>query len=181
MQAQNSAEGSKKWQRETQSRAKRRTRVKIKPDSDKAETVLRLVYRTILPRILASHVGAEVGIKRPNYETGVSRSHQFMIQLSEELGAKWRELVEANEESSVSDWRKIERRHMEDAALEVVAIVRELPKPVREVVELRASGMGWKAICEELPDRVYFSIIDDWKRALTIFNERHASLLLRFH
>lgn len=126
------------------------------------------------------HTAQGLGYKRPSYESNVSRSQLFMSQLSADLGEALERLIQSNEESSVSDWRKVERQHMDEAAVELLTVISAMPQPIREVVELRATGMSWKRICDSLPKRVYFSIIDDWKRALAILNERHDYLLNRF-
>jgi len=155
--------------------------VKLTEASSKTEVVLRLVYRDILPNILSFHIDPRLRLKRPSYETGLTRSHEFMILLAAELGDWWERLVEDNEKSSVSDWNRIERRHMEDAAIELVEIVRAMPAPMREVVERRATGMSWKAICADLPARVYFSIVQDWESGLRLLEMKHFQLLQRFH
>lgn len=182
-QVQSSAEKSKQWRHETNSRCGQRTRVKILPTDDFAVTVLRLVYRNLLPRLTRSAIGGQLKMKRPSYESNISRSHEFMIQVGEDLGLKpdeWRELVADNEASSISDWKRIERGHLEDAAAEVISVVRGLPEPVREVVERRAVGLSWQAIAKSLPTRALFSIKDDWERGLKELNLLHAELLGRF-
>lgn len=103
--------------------------------------------------------------------------------MADEMGLEneqWRELVADNEASSTSDWKRIERGHLEDAAAELISVVRELPKPVREVVERRAVGLSWQAIAKSLPTRALFSIKDDWERGLKALNESHFQLLDRF-
>jgi hypothetical protein len=55
---------------------------------------------------------------------------------------------------------------MEDAATELLDLVRRMPKPMQDVVIRRAAGMGWKAIGAALPDRVHFSLQDDWDAAV---------------
>lgn len=61
--------------------------------------------------------------------------------------------------------RRIERHHREDAA-EILDLVRRMPKPMQDVVVRRAAGMPWKDIGAALPDRVHFSLQDDWDAAV---------------
>lgn len=154
--------------------------MKVTKHSDYAEIALRITYRVLLPRIFRQSIPSVLSLKRPSYETGLTRTHDFILQMSEEMGEWWERTARLNEASSVSDWKKIERSQMCDAALELVEVIRGMPRPVRDVLERRAAGMSWKAIQDDLPKRAYFSIMDDWKGALRKLNEGHHELLLRF-
>ncbi len=75
--------------------------------------------------------------------------------------------------------RRVERRHMEDAAEEIVNLIQRLPTPLREVAVRRASGLSWRKICEALPDRAQFSLEDDWSRVLWLINKEAADTVKR--
>jgi len=83
--------------------------------------------------------------------------------------------------STTSDWKLVERRHREDAAAELLEVIRSFPTPVKLVVEMRASGLGWGAIGKELPGRAYFSILEDWRWALRRISQRHDDLVRRLN
>ncbi|WP_245490058.1 hypothetical protein [Rhizobium ruizarguesonis] len=92
-------------------------------------------------------------------------NHAVFQQLATELGESWMDLVRDADKTDANA-RRVERRHMEDAAEEIVAVVNALLPPLREVVVRRAAGMNWKAIAEALPHRAFFSMQDDHAAAL---------------
>lgn len=107
------------------------------------------------------------------------RNHDFFIAMAEELGEWWVRTIADAELASESDWRRIDRYHMEDAATELATAVRGLPQPIREVVQRRSSGQSWKTISRELPDRVYWSITEDWGTGLRLVWTRYGDLVRR--
>lgn len=107
------------------------------------------------------------------------RNHQFFLQMAEEMGEWWERTIRETEAASVSDWRRIEMSHLEDAAADLVTAVRAMPAPVREVTERRAAGMSWRRISQDLPGRVYFSLAQDWRTALMRLSTEHAETVRR--
>ena len=107
------------------------------------------------------------------------RNHPFFLQIAEEMGEWWERTIRETENASVSDWRRIEMSHMEDAAADLVTAVRALPPPVRAVVERRAAGLSWRRIHAELPGRVYFCLAQDWRAALMRLSTEHSDILRR--
>lgn len=144
-----------------------------------AEKALRLVYQVLLPRILKHHVRSELGISRPSMARACVRNHPFFLQMAEEMGEWWERTIRQTELASVSDWRRIEMSHLEDAAADLVTAVRALPAPVRAVAERRASGMSWRRISADLPGRVFFSLAQDWRTALMRLSTEHRDTIRR--
>ena len=120
-----------------------------------------------------------MGIARPSSAKACVRSHQLIAQMCSEISEHWWVLVQQNAQASGSDWKRTERRHQDDAAVELMLVVRDLSPPVRQVVELRATGMKWNAIAAALPQRVLFSLQEDWNAALKLITERHGDLVSR--
>ena len=138
---------------------------RLHPDDVKeVERALKHVYQVILPSILKQ--------TSPGWGPGPlssERSWEFFVSLADELGEWAQRLIEGQYPTGASI-RRIERRHLEDAAGELVTVVRRMPPPVRRVVEARAVGVKWKRLTAEMPDRAYFSMVDDYDCAIaTIF------------
>jgi hypothetical protein len=102
---------------------------------------------------------------RQSWQKAFVLNHAVFVQLAKELGESWMKLVR-DAEAAHDDGRRVERRHMEDAAEEIAAVVAAMPRPWQEVVVRRAAGMSWRQIIEALPDRVQFSMEDDYEAAL---------------
>ncbi len=107
------------------------------------------------------------------------RSPEFFFAIAAELGEWWERTILDAEMASVSDWHRIEREHLEDAAMEMIGAVRAMPPPIQDVVVRRASGMSWTALQKELPDRAYFSLTDDWASAVRVIWDRHGDIVRR--
>jgi hypothetical protein len=132
-----------------------------KDDLRRTEKASPLVYGVILPRMNRTELATGLGLARASYERAFVRNDAVFQQLAEELGEWWLNLVRAADETDAGN-RRIDRSHMEDAATDILDIVRRMPKPMQDVVARRAAGMGWKAIGEALSNRVHFSLQDDW-------------------
>ncbi len=150
------------------------------PDDDgRTERALKLLYSVVLPRLLRRHAETQLGYARPFYIREFGRSQRFFEQMAGEMGDWWWRLARASEAASDDGGRRIEWRHLEDAALELLDVVRTFPAPVRRVIEMRSSGLSWRRIVADLPDRVWFSVRDDWDFALSTLWLNHASLVAR--
>ncbi|MBX4889676.1 hypothetical protein [Rhizobium bangladeshense] len=130
----------------------------------RTEKALRLVYGVVLPRMHSERIVGP-GMARASWQKQFVLNHAVFRQLAAELGEDWMKLVRDADKADVNA-RRLERRHMEDAAEEIVAVVNALLPPLREVVVRRAAGMNWKAIAEALPHRAFFSIQDDHSAAM---------------
>lgn len=142
-------------------------------DFSEAERALSHVYRVVLPSILKQ--------TSPGWGPGPlssERSWEFFVSLAAELG-EWPDRLVDGQYPTGASVRRIERRHREDAAGQLVSIVRAMPKPVREVVEARAVGVPWKRLTRELPERAYFSMVDDYRRAVATLLTHHLDLIRR--
>lgn len=138
----------------------------ISPDTQEIRTAkaLQLVYRVILPRMHRCLDGPRMA--RASYNAAFVLDLPVFRSLAKELGEAWTELVRNAEYAATPLGVRLERRHMEDAAEEIVAVVDKLPKPQREVVIRKAAGMSWKRIVRDLPNRAFFSMEDDYSAAL---------------
>lgn len=139
---------------------------RVTPDDPlrRTEKALRLVYGVVLPRMHSERIVGP-GMARASWQRQFVLNHAVFQQLAAELGEHWMNLVRDADKNDANA-RRVERRHMEDAAEEIVAVVEVLLQPLREVVVRRAAGMNWKAIAEALPHRAFFSIQDDHASAL---------------
>ncbi|MBY5889084.1 hypothetical protein HFN49_23135 [Rhizobium leguminosarum] len=139
---------------------------RITPDDPlrRTEKALRLVYGVVLPRMHSERIVGP-GMARASWQRQFVLNHAVFQQLAAELGEAWMDLVRDADKTDANA-RRVERRHMEDAAEEIVAVVNALLPPLREVVVRRAAGMNWKAIAEALPHRAFFSMQDDHAAAL---------------
>ena len=97
---------------------------------------------------------------------------QHLVPPALELGAAWDEMF-VNNLPTGEGIRRIEREHLEAAAGELAEFVESLSPPVREVVIRHACGRSLRSLRNDLKDRAYFSILDDWNAALvSIWRER---------
>ena len=144
-----------------------------KDDVRRVERALQHVYRVVVPSLLKR--------SSPGWGPGPlssERSWEFFVQLGDELG-EWPQRLFAEQEPTGRSIRRIERAHREEAAGEVISVVRSLPAPVRRVVEARALGVSWKTMTREMPDRAYFSLLDDWRQAVATLHFYHDELVER--
>lgn len=123
-------------------------------------------FGPVLRRSKSDPSEGKLGIAPPSYAKMCVRSAKMIEQLCKELSEYWYRLAQYNERSSGSSWKRHERQMREDAAHELMAAVLRLPQPQREVVILRAMGCNWREMQRRLPDRVQFSMLDDWRTAL---------------
>lgn len=143
-----------------------------KENAARTEKALRLVYGVILPRMNRTELTAGLGLARASYELAFVRNNAVFQQLAAELGEWWERLVQDADRTG-DEVRRIEWRHMEDAAVEILDLVRRMQKPVQDVVVRRAAGMPWRNIFAALPQRAPFSLQDDWDAAVRrVWHER---------
>lgn len=144
-----------------------------KSDLQRVERALQHVYRVILPSILKQ--------TSPGWGPGPlssERSWEFFISLAAELG-EWPERLMEGQDPTGASVRRIERTHREEAAGEIVSLIRRMPAPVRQVVEARALGVAWKRLTTEMPNRAFFSMVDDHRRAVATLHVNHFDLVRR--
>lgn len=137
------------------------------------ERALQHVYRVVIPSILRR--------ASPGWGPGPlssERNWEFFVQLGEELG-EWPQRLFRDQDPTGKSIRRIERSHREEAAGELATIVRGFPVPIRRVVEARALGVSWQKITRTMPDRAYFSIVEDWQVALATLHYHHGELVER--
>lgn len=140
------------------------------PTEDQVKRALGLTYRCVLPRLQRDLGAARLGIARPSYAKACVRNHEFMVGVSEELG-EWYERVirecEKAAQGKSDEWRRIERRHLDDAAITLVEAVELLLPPIRKVIIMRSAGARWRDVWSASGQgRPYFSLKDDWRQGL---------------
>lgn len=144
-----------------------------KSDTDRVERALKHVYQGVLPSILKQ--------TSPGWGPGPlssERSWEFFVGLAEDLG-EWAERLMEGQDPTGASIRRIERHHREEAAGELVHIIRSMPIPVRQVVEARALGVAWKRLTTEMPDRAFFSMQEDYRRAVATLHIVYFDLVRR--
>src|SRR5690606_5274489 len=119
------------------------------------ERALRVSYGIVIPRVTKRELSNGYG----SGPLSTDRSWEFYVAIADEIG-EWVQRVLADRAPDDS-LRRIERDHQEEAAGELVTFVRGMTASVRIVVETRSGGMSWRALTRSLPDRAYFSIVDD--------------------
>ncbi len=132
--------------------------VATKQDLARTEKALRLVYGVLVPRM--NYRETRLGYARAQHERLFVRTEAIFRQMEKELGEDWRQLLAACEKDADAGLR-LERRHMEDAAEEILAVINKLLPPVQDVIVRRAMGMSWWRIFAALPERAKFSLTDD--------------------
>lgn len=130
----------------------------------KVERALVITFRVVLPSMSRS-ASSGLGFSSPSYNRAFIRNSELFVELSRELGDWWVRLMKTSQLSDVPA-RRIDRQHMEDAALELMTFVEDLPEPERVPVVQRSAGVGWRTIYRRYPDRASFSIKEDYDRAL---------------
>lgn len=137
------------------------------------ERALRISYGVVLPRIAKREIRCGWG----SGPLATDRSWEFYADIAKELDSSLADILAAR---AVDDpGRRIIREYQEEAAGDLVTLVRRMPGSVRTVVEARALGISWREIARGLPDRVYFSIMDDWKSAVATVWQRAEDAVLR--
>lgn len=132
-----------------------------------------MTYGVVLPSLLRA--------VSPGWGPGPlssERSWEFFLQLGEELG-EWASRLADGQDHTGAQIRRVERGHREEAAGQLVTLVRRMPTPVRLVVEARAVGVSWRRLTNEFPDRAYFSMEDDYRRAEATLWLDHGDLIRR--
>jgi hypothetical protein len=148
-----------------------------KEDGRRVGRALAASYLVIVPRILRGEVGSRLGMSSPAY-TRAERGMQFYLDLAREL-QDWDRNILNYQDPIGRSIRKVEREHIEEAASELIQLVRRMPPPVRIVCEMRACGVSWRRICAELPDRAYFSMMEDNQRAVGTLHLNHGDIVRR--
>lgn len=142
-------------------------------DTALVERALAHTYRVILPSILSQ--------SSPGWGPGPlssERSWEFFVSLAAELG-EWTERLIEDQYPTGASILRIERGHREEAAGELVTVVRRMTSPVRSVVEARSLGVSWKRLSAAFPDRAHFSMMDDYKIAIATLHRDYGDIVRR--
>lgn len=104
------------------------------------------------------------------YERGLL-SARARLRLAMECGVTVAELDAYELGSRGSEFAKIERRMILDVVDSFLEQVRHLPDEQRFVVVSRMHGKSWRSIGRLLPGRVFFSIMEDYERAVRVLSQ----------
>lgn len=139
-------------------------------DEDQTEAALRLTYRSIIPRLQRDLGSRRLGISRPSYVRACVRNHAFMVGIAEEMGEWYERVIRQAEKASrgtLDEWRRIERRHVDDAAMDLQTAVHSLLPPIRQVIIMRSCGTSWRGVWDASgKNRPFFSLKDDWRSGI---------------
>jgi hypothetical protein len=116
-------------------------------------------------------------MKSPAY-TRAERGMQFYLDLAHEL-KDWDRAILGYQDPIGRSVGRVVREHLEVAASELVHLVRCTPPPMRQVVEMRSCAVSWRRIAREMPDRAYFSMVEDYQRVSGTLLINHEDVLRR--
>lgn len=158
-------------------------------DIARTQRALRIAFGSVLPRIRGRREIYGRGIGTTNFASLCVRDQDFFLSLARDVvDAEWSGVREDMRLSILSELRtpqlddavrRVERQHLEEAALEIELAVGELPGPLCAVVRYRAMGLSFRKIAGIMKGRAPFSLVDDWNRAISLIWERHELLVRR--
>ena len=134
------------------------------PDTRQAEEALRLA--TIIEMADGRRrIGQNLGFSLINYGRLFVRDYWTLFAIARELDCEVGDLLPRDEEKREKrlKWSELTR-----ASEIILAKVRTLPAPLRSVAEARAKGEGWRKIARRWPNRVLWSMQEDFAAALEI-------------
>jgi hypothetical protein len=109
-------------------------------------------------------IGHNLGFALINYGRLFVRDYWTLFAIARELDCGVGDLVSPPDRAEKrSKWDELTR-----ASEAVLAVVRTLPDPLRWICERRASGQSWRKIARSRPDRLLFSMQDDYEESLGI-------------
>ena len=137
---------------------------------DKTDDAVRLAY-VIEKADSRRRIGHSLGFALINYGRLFVRDYWTLFSIARELDCGVSDLV--GKEERRTKWDVLVR-----AAEEILAAVQALPAPLRMIVEERGSGHSWRRILRRHPDRLIFSMREDYDRALRVIQGRASVAVL---
>ena len=140
------------------------------PDTRQAEEALRLA--TIIEMADGRRrIGQNLGFSLINYGRLFVRDYWTLFAIAREIDCEMSDLLPRDDEKRQKrlKWSELTR-----ASEIILAKVRTLPAPLRSVAEARAKGEGWRKIARRWPDRVLWSMQEDFARVLEILLKESA-------
>jgi len=136
----------------------------VKPDLNQAEEALRLA--TIIEMADGRRrIGMNLGFSLINYGRLFVRDYWTLFAIAREVDCDVSDLLPRDDEKRQKRQKWSE---LTQASEEILAKVRTLPAPLRSVAEARAKGEGWRKIARRWPNRVLWSMQEDFAAALEI-------------
>ena len=136
----------------------------MKPDLNQAEEALRLA--TIIEMADGRRrIGMNLGFSLINYGRLFVRDYWTLFAIAREVDCDVSDLLPRDDEKRQKRQKWSE---LTQASEEILAKVRTLPAPLRSVAEARAKGEGWRKIARRWPNRVLWSMQEDFAAALEI-------------
>lgn len=111
---------------------------------------------------------ANLGYAQLNYGRLFIRDFWTLFALAREMECEIGDFLPKEDRSQRrAQWDQLIR-----ASEEVLAVVRSLPAPMKQVTEARSEGLSWRKIRRLFPDRMLFSMQDDFFQSLQIIQAR---------
>jgi len=108
-------------------------------------------------------IGMNLGFSLINYGRLFVRDYWTLFAIAREVDCDVSDLLPRDDEKRQKRQKWSE---LTQASEEILAKVRTLPAPLRSVAEARAKGEGWRKIARRWPDRVLWSMQEDFARSL---------------
>jgi hypothetical protein len=110
-------------------------------------------------------IGQNLGFSLINYGRLFVRDYWTLFAIAREIDCEMSDLLPRDDEKRQKrlKWSELTR-----ASENILAKVRALPAPLRSVAEARGKGDSWRKICSRWPDRVPFSMKEDFGKVLEI-------------
>ena len=110
-------------------------------------------------------IGMNLGFSLINYGRLFVRDYWTLFAIAREVDCDVSDLLPRDDEKRQKRQKWSE---LTQASEDILAKVRTLPAPLRSVAEARAKGEGWRKIARRWPDRVLWSMQEDFAQALQI-------------
>lgn len=106
---------------------------------------------------------AKLGFAQLDYGRLFVRDRWTLFAIARELGCSVEELMEPPQQSQES---RVVWSQIIDASESLMSAARSLREPIRQIILLRASGMGLRKIGIALPGRAPFSLAEDFEEGI---------------
>ena len=135
----------------------------MRPTHDQAEEALRLA--TILELADGRRkIGQNLGFALINYGRLFLRDKWTLFAIARELDCEVGDLLPRVDQAE----KRLKWNELTRASEAILLVVRALPAPLRSVAEARARGDSWRKIKKSRPDRLLFSMQEDFGKVLEI-------------
>jgi hypothetical protein len=110
-------------------------------------------------------IGQNLGFALINYGRLFVRDYWTLFAIAREVDCDVSDLLPREDEKRV---KRLKWSELTQVSEIILAKVRTLPAPLRSVAEARGKGDSWRKLCRRWPDRVPFSMKEDFGKVLEI-------------